>query len=396
MSQFGGQQGGLPGGNRSGRGNSSGPATGAAGAGVRWEYKTYTRETISDLGKNDFAAGLNKLGDEGWELVAVPGVEAGRGGFGQPQAHEYYFKRRKGPAAEKAPAAQKAAARETPTDADGRVVIYPLKNARAPELAKTVQQVLAYRGDRIIVIADPRTNSLIIRGPQKQVIDVENLVQRLDIAVAEDAARAKKPSDQLDRPPHSVAVEVLTVELPARKADDKAKGPDEKDFSGTIADVVERLDAMMKKGQVAGFKRIQVTMLEGQPGSLMLGETKPYVMGATVTGTGITSRHITYRNVGTQVRVTPHVAADRSVTLDLNVQDSRARDSATATVGTDEKGNAIPATEFIQTSFSGKISVASGKATLAKDAKVNTSKEGQGETLIVVGARVIESSPVGK
>ena len=98
-------------------------------------------------------------------------------------------------------------------------------------------------------------------------------------------------------------------------------------------------------------------------------------------GTGVT----TYRNVGLQVRVTPQVTADRSVTLDLNVQDSRGRDSA-AVEGT---------TEFILTSLTGKVRVASGKAVLAKDAKVK-SKEGQGETLIVVGARVIEPNAVGK
>ena len=169
---------------------------------------------------------------------------------------------------------------------------------------------------------------------------------------------------------HSVAVEVLVIELPPKKADDKDKGLDEKDFGGAIDDVAERLDTMVTNGQVAGFKRIQLRTLEGQLGSLMLGETKPFAMGANTT---------TYRNVGTQVKVTPQVTADGSVTLDLNVQDSRGRESATM----------AGKTEFILTSLVGKISVAPGKAVLAKDAKV-TSKEGEGETLIVVGARVVE------
>jgi type II secretory pathway component GspD/PulD (secretin) len=185
-----------------------------------------------------------------------------------------------------------------------------------------------------------------------------------------------KTLEQLDRRPHSVAVEIFVVELPTKKADDKDKRPDEKAFSGTIDDVATRLDAMMKKGEVAGFKRIQLTTLEGQLGSLMLGENKPYAMGPNTT---------TYVNVGTQVKVTPQVTADRSVTLDLNVQDSRGRDSAT-----------VPGlTEFIQTSLKGKIRVGSGNAVLAKDAKV-TSNEGQGETLILVGAHVIEPGAVGK
>jgi type II secretory pathway component GspD/PulD (secretin) len=185
-----------------------------------------------------------------------------------------------------------------------------------------------------------------------------------------------KTLEQLDRRPHSVAIEVFVVELPVKKADDKEKQADEKNFSGTIDEVAERLDAMMKKGQVVGFKRFQLSTLEGQLGSLMLGETKPYVMTANQT---------TYRNVGTQVKVKPQVTEDGSVTLDLNVQDSRGRDSTTGAGGT----------EFIQTSFTGKLSVASGKVALAKDAKA-TSKEGVGETLIVVGARVVEPEAKAK
>jgi Bacterial type II and III secretion system protein/Bacterial type II/III secretion system short domain len=184
-----------------------------------------------------------------------------------------------------------------------------------------------------------------------------------------------KTLEQLDRRPHSVAVEVFVVELPAKKADDKEKQADEKNYSGTIDGVAEHLDAMMKKGEVVGFKRIQLTTLEGQLGSLVLGENKPFAM---------TANQITYRNVGTQLRVRPQVTEDGSVTLDLNVQDSRGRDSTTGT-----------GPEFIQTSLTGKLSVASGKAALAKDAKV-TSKEGVGETLIVVGARVVEPEAKAK
>jgi type II secretory pathway component GspD/PulD (secretin) len=183
-----------------------------------------------------------------------------------------------------------------------------------------------------------------------------------------------KTVEQLDRRPRSVAVEVFVVELPIKKADDKR--PDEKEFSGAIDEVAKRLDAMMKKGQVAVFKRIQVTTLEGQLGSLALNENKPFAMGDSTT---------VYRNVGTIMKVTPQVTADASVTLDLNVQDSRGRDSA------DQPGKP----EFILTSLAGKISVAPGKAALAKDAKV-TSKEGEGETLIIVGARVTEPEEKAK
>jgi len=39
----------------------------------RWEYRVVTKDQVVELGKNDLAAGLNKLGNEGWELVVVDG-----------------------------------------------------------------------------------------------------------------------------------------------------------------------------------------------------------------------------------------------------------------------------------------------------------------------------------
>jgi len=39
----------------------------------KWEYRVVTKEQVAELGKNDLAAGLNKLGNEGWELVVVDG-----------------------------------------------------------------------------------------------------------------------------------------------------------------------------------------------------------------------------------------------------------------------------------------------------------------------------------
>jgi len=37
----------------------------------RWEYRVLSKAQIIELGKKDLAVGLNTLGDEGWELVAI-------------------------------------------------------------------------------------------------------------------------------------------------------------------------------------------------------------------------------------------------------------------------------------------------------------------------------------
>jgi hypothetical protein len=36
-----------------------------------WEYRILMKEQIIELGKKDLTAGLNKLGEQGWELAAV-------------------------------------------------------------------------------------------------------------------------------------------------------------------------------------------------------------------------------------------------------------------------------------------------------------------------------------
>jgi type II secretory pathway component GspD/PulD (secretin) len=199
---------------------------------------------------------------------------------------------------------------------------------------------------------------------------------------------AMKLLDQLDHRPQTVAVEVWLVELPAKKADEKEL--DEKQLTGALEDMAGKLEALQKKGQAATVKRVQFSTLEGRAGSLMLGETKPYVTGATRTATGIVSKTITYRMVGTQVRVTPQVGADQTVTLDLQVEDNRMYQNEDApAIGTDDNGAPILATEFSLTKLESKVSVASGKAVLAKDGK-SAPKPGQGQLLLVVGARVVE------
>ncbi len=40
---------------------------------TRWEYRVVSRDQVAELGKSDLAAGLNRLGSEGWELVVVDG-----------------------------------------------------------------------------------------------------------------------------------------------------------------------------------------------------------------------------------------------------------------------------------------------------------------------------------
>ena len=201
-----------------------------------------------------------------------------------------------------------------------------------------------------------------------------------------------KVLELLDRRPQLVAIEVFVVSLPPKKASDKeTAGIDEKDLTGAIDKVAKALSSMQGNRKIASVKRIQLTSPEGQAATFTLGEMTPYTTGTTITRDGFVNKNVAYRNTGTRVRVTPHVAADKTITLDLRVEESSlVTPQRGVLVGEDTKGNRIFASEFPVASLSSKVAVASGKAVLAKGAK-SSENSNAGSVLVVVGARVVES-----
>jgi hypothetical protein len=69
-------------------------AQGTSGAQSQWEYRVLTKDRLLELGKKDVAAALNRLGDEGWELIGIEppsAAEPGSGATAKPAT--FYFKR---------------------------------------------------------------------------------------------------------------------------------------------------------------------------------------------------------------------------------------------------------------------------------------------------------------
>jgi hypothetical protein len=158
---------------------SAAPAAPAHRAGARWEYRTVTRQELLDLGKNDVNAGLNKLGDDGWELVAVrPGAAAGpERGPRRPgeSGTEYYFKR---PAS--APMVSASAPPAGP--GEGQFVVFRLKFGSAVPLSRMLNELMNGEGGsrRMRVVADPETNQLLLKGTDNDLATVEALLNKLD------------------------------------------------------------------------------------------------------------------------------------------------------------------------------------------------------------------------
>jgi hypothetical protein len=158
------------------------PTTPPGVAGPRWEYKLMAGPAILRLGNGDPTAGLDKLGDEGWELVYVPPGDR----------DNYYFKRPKALVRHEGPLTREPAAGTTE---EPQTRILMLKHAQAPELAKLLTQLYSRGGPPPVLAAEPRTNALIVRGTKKEIEGVEELAMRLDIPGADEVPppAIKKP-----------------------------------------------------------------------------------------------------------------------------------------------------------------------------------------------------------
>jgi hypothetical protein len=165
---------------------------------ARWEYVVHAQDELTKLGGGDVQAGLNNLGEDGWELVTVdPGAGPGRQ---QPRQPRYYFKRSAGPvggfigfAGGGAPGAAvmrvgtgRVATRAPEPAADEPPHVIRLKHARAQEVLQVVEQLYGRTpGSR--VASDPRTNSLIVIATDKQFATIMQLVKELDVEGPEPA-----------------------------------------------------------------------------------------------------------------------------------------------------------------------------------------------------------------
>jgi type II secretory pathway component GspD/PulD (secretin) len=195
--------------------------------------------------------------------------------------------------------------------------------------------------------------------------------------------------------PRLIAVDLIIAEVGPRKAEGAKSGPlekqfDARDLSGSMNEVLAKVEALKKTGQIGYFRRIQLSTAEGQQASVSIGEMRPTVTGVNTSAAGHISRSITYVNTGTNVKITAQVSPDGQVLMDLNVEDARGRMSGDGVpIGTDENGQPIRAEERIMAKVTTKLSVASGHSRAA-EVVTTSSRSEQAQTLVIAGARIAE------
>jgi type II secretory pathway component GspD/PulD (secretin) len=266
--------------------------------------------------------------------------------------------------------------------------VYAARGASVKDLANSLS--LHFQAERSFrAVPDAGSNVLLLSGSK---------------AILEDATAVLR---EIDRLPRSVQVEVLCLELAAKADGEAGKDPrvlDTADLTGTARDVRAKVRELQQKGVVSSVKTIELSALTGESARTQVSENKPFVTGVTAGfgggvrggaagGVGPVSRSITYRNVGTSVQVKPSASADGEVMLDLKVEDSTMRaGEGGASVGSDEKGAAIPAAEFVSSTLETRVKVRPGHFVLAEGSKT-ASKAGQSQTVILVTASVDATNP---
>jgi type II secretory pathway component GspD/PulD (secretin) len=265
-------------------------------------------------------------------------------------------------------------AQETPTVKNKRTV-YLVKHGAAKDLALLLGK--HFKGDaEIQALPDSASNFLLISAAPAVFEEVVKLLE------------------QLDRQPGTVVIELFIAEIATKKGQDNKPPPadvtlDEKEFTGAAKDVLAKVESLKKAGRFSSLRQTQLTAVENQPASVLINETKPTVVGMHTTATGLVSRNITYRNVGTSAAVTVRVPEQKTVIVELNLKDSRLHVPETGIpIGKDENGVPVRAAETINSSLQAQLRVPSGQALAAQGVKTE-SKSGQAQILVVVAARVL-------
>jgi hypothetical protein len=221
-------------------------------------------------------------------------------------------------------------------------LVYRVKALPASDLERTIRQLFRSEGElhgppgtavkgqsaaRVAIVSSPVSNTLVIGGPPDVVEEVRSLVEKLD-----------QPSGQV-----LIEMELGETSLAEARLAEAPKP------IGTPSAPADPFRLTRRPAKMETVRRIRLTTMDNIPAFIQMGERVPRVTGVVQSNSGET-RSVDLVNVGTILGVTPRIAPDRSVVMEVNVEQSR--------VGPEEEG--VP------------ISIAANKAVLIRTPEIDT------------------------
>lgn len=248
-----------------------------------------------------------------------------------------------------------------------RTYVYKMQHILAEQVAPILNEVFkdeieaikksppSVSKKEIKMIADPGTNSLIIR------------------AIESDYFRIKGIIDELDAAPQQVLVEVVIAEVKLSgnlqygvqyfikdRFPDESTGDDNQRQIGVgLNPVPPDVASLSFLSQSVGFDLLfstiagestfeflstpHILVRNDQTATIQVGEDTPIVSGSTVVGETVTE-NVQYRAVGIILTVTPHIGENGMVTIDVTQEDSEV-------AGTGVRENPVFTTRRTETSL---------------------------------------------
>jgi type II secretory pathway component GspD/PulD (secretin) len=274
-----------------------------------------------------------------------------------------------------------AAQQAKPDFQAGNHAAFVAEHRPVKDLASELAQ--QFKGDADLrVTADAASNTLLVAAKPQTLSEALKVLAKLDHRTQE------------------VAMRILVLHITPRKtADGKFVAPllDEKELSGPLDQVLGRIKLLETNGIIASTNSFEVQALENQTLKLSDKVTQPYPVAVVKIGGNLKGKanaapsarlQVRYKDIGTTLKVTPRAAAERAISLDIRVEESRALQREDCKVlGNDENDQPVRETAFVDALLETKLDVAAGQAVLAGGVQMTSTLSGE-QTLVIVSAEL--------
>ncbi|MGC8904724.1 type II secretion system protein GspD [Thermus sp.] len=202
---------------------------------------------------------------------------------------------------------------------------YQLSNAKAADLAKVLQEALQARKPQAeaqaqprqaTVVADERTNTLIVTGTQEELALVEGLIPKLDQPVPQVNLRVRIQEVQSNLT-RNLGLKWNTIaggNVVASVLDSGLSLIFDSTRSLAALNIVATLDALQRQGLSRALRDVNQTVLNNQTARLQSGET--FLIRRVV---GDRVERVPF-DIGIIVEVTPQITADGQILLNLKAE----------------------------------------------------------------------------
>jgi general secretion pathway protein D len=244
------------------------------------------------------------------------------------------------------------------------------------QLSPAAQQAAQSLAGQVTIIADPDTNSLLIRTAPKNYPDIQLILHDLDRAVPQVLIKVLVAEVTHDNN-IDIGAEFAALNLRANGNGSKAAT----DFGlkqatgGLTATVLETnfqatLHALESMGKLDVLSRPYILASDNQLASIIVGQSVPIPINSQITDTGNIINSLEYVDVGIILNVTPHINPEGLVILDVNPEISSLTGQTVAI------SNGVGAPVFDTRSAMSRVGVLDGKTIviggLMEDKKTET------------------------